>query len=66
MPFTGSRSVLQVFTCWNFWASKREKVDQLNACTSVHRTTQSMLNQVKKHSASKNEYKIALDKTLAN
>ena len=54
------------FTCWDFWASKREKVDQLNACTSVHRTTQSMLNQVKKRSASKHEYKIALNKTLAN
>ena len=35
------------FACWDFWASKREKVDQLNACTSVHRTTQSMLNQVR-------------------
>lgn len=37
----------QVFTCWNFWASKREKVDRLNACISVHRTNQSMLNKVK-------------------
>ena len=35
------------FSCWDFWASKREKVDQLNACTSVHRTTKSMLNQVR-------------------
>jgi hypothetical protein len=37
----------KLFTCCNFWASNREKVDHLNACISVHRTNQSMLNQVK-------------------
>ena len=43
----------QVFTCWNFWASKREKVDHLNACISVHRANHSILNKVKHHSAYK-------------
>ena len=33
----------QVFTCWNFWASKREEVARLNACISVHRTNQSIV-----------------------
>jgi hypothetical protein len=32
-----------------FWASKREKVDQLHACISVHRAKQSMLNNVNKY-----------------
>jgi hypothetical protein len=37
-------------TCWNlYWASKREKVDHLHACISVHRTNQSMLNNVNKY-----------------
>ena len=37
----------KLFTCCNFWASNREKVDHLNACISVRRTNQSMLTQVK-------------------
>ena len=45
----------QVFTCWNFGAKKREKVDHINACKSVHRTNQSILNKVKYTSASKHE-----------
>ena len=31
----------------NFWASKREKFDHLDACMSVHRTNLFMLTKVK-------------------
>jgi hypothetical protein len=32
-----------------FWASKREKVDRLHACISVHKAKQSMLNNLNKY-----------------
>jgi hypothetical protein len=49
-----------------FWASKREKVDQLHTCISVHRTKQSMLNNVISCKDQNNEYKIAPNKPYAD